>query len=168
MAGPEIKNWYPVCTQSRAEKKAHLHLCNKNITSYLPTEKKLKQWSDRKKWVEEPLLRSYLFVHISPHQQKDVLMTPGIARFIYFSGKIASIPAQQIEQLKMLTASPYTLEVTAENLSAGEKITIKAGALRGMNAEVVEYRSQKRLLLRLSDLNNAILVHVPASLIERI
>lgn len=162
------KNWYPVCTQSRAEKKAHQHLCRNKITSYLPLDRKLKQWSDRKKWVEEPLIRSYLFVHISPDQMKDVLMTPGIARFIYFSGKISTIPDQQIEHLRLLTSGPYTLEVTEEALQPGEKITIKAGILQGITGEVIEYKSQKRLLLRLNDLNNSIIVHVPAALIERI
>jgi len=163
----DIKKWYPVCTQSRAEKKAHSELTRKNITSYLPLQRQMKQWSDRKKWVEEPLIRSYLFVHISRHQQAEVLMTSGIARFIYFSGHIASMPAQQIEKLKLLTASPYELEITENNLLEGEKITIKAGPLEGMSGEVVAYRSQKKLLVRLTELNNAILVHVPASLIGR-
>ena len=35
----------------------------KGIESYLPLKKVLKQWSDRKKWVEEPLFRSYIFIH---------------------------------------------------------------------------------------------------------
>ncbi|EDM37124.1 hypothetical protein PBAL39_04978 [Pedobacter sp. BAL39] len=163
----DIKKWYPVCTQSRAEKKAYSELTRKNITSYLPLQRQMKQWSDRKKWVEEPLIRSYLFVHISRQQQAEVLMTSGIARFIYFSGHIASMPEQQIEQLKLLTASPYELEITENNLLEGEKITIKAGPLQGMSGEVVAYRSQKKLLVRMTELNHAILVHIPASLIGR-
>jgi len=31
----------------------------------LPLHRQLKQWSDRKKWVEEPFIKSYLFVHIN-------------------------------------------------------------------------------------------------------
>ena len=80
-------------------------------------------------------------------------MTSGIARFIYFSGKVASMPERQIEELKLLLASPYELEITEEELQPGEKIEIKAGPLKGLCGEIIEYRSQKQLLLRLGDIN---------------
>jgi transcriptional antiterminator RfaH len=161
------QQWYPVYTQSRIEKKAYHELLNKGIETYLPLHRQLKQWSDRKKWVEEPLIKSYLFVHIHQHQQKEVLMTNGIVRFIYFSGKIASMPDRQIEDLKLVLASAYDLEITAEELQPGEKIIIKAGSLKGMCGEIIEYRSQKQLLLKLGDINYNIIVKVPAALIER-
>src|SRR5476651_1326598 len=117
--------WYPVCTHPRSEKKALQALLNKGIEAYLPMQRQLKQWSDRKKWVEEPFIKSYLFVHIREHEQTEVLMTKGIARFIYFSGKVASMPDKQIDQLKLLMASPFDLEITEEDLQPGEKIKIK-------------------------------------------
>lgn len=166
--GKDRMRWYPVYTRSRAEKKACLELLNKGIETYLPLHRQLKQWSDRKKWVEEPLIKSYLFVHIYQHQQAEVLMTSGIARFIYFSGKIATMPDRQIEDLKLVLASAYELEITEEELQPGEKITIKAGSLKGMQGEIIEYRSQKQLLLKLGGIRYNIIVQVPASLIARI
>ena len=80
-----IRKWYPVYTHARAEKKAHEALLKKGIETYLPLNRQLKQWSDRKKWVEEPFIKSYLFVNISDQEQMEVLMTKGVARFIYFS-----------------------------------------------------------------------------------
>jgi transcription antitermination factor NusG len=168
VTGKGTQLWYPVYTQSRGEKKAYLELLNKDIEAYLPLHRQLKQWSDRKKWVEEPLIKSYLFVRIHQSQQAEVLMTKGIARFIYFSGKIASMPDRQIEELKLLLASAYELEITEEELKPGEKIIIKAGPLKGMRGEIIEYQSQKKLLLRLGDIKYTIIVHVPAALIERV
>lgn len=166
-SGKDISKWYPVYTQSRAEKKAYKALLGKGIEVYLPLQRQRKQWSDRKKWVEEPLIKSYIFVHIQQNQLTKVLMTPGISRFIYFSGKIASMPDRQIEDLKLLLASPYELEITEEKLEPGEKIEIKAGPLKGMQGEIIEYRSQKQLLLRLGDIAHSIVVNVSASLIDR-
>lgn len=163
----DFLKWYPVYTNPRAEKKAFAALLDKGIISYLPLQRQLKQWSDRKKWVEEPLIKSYIFVKIAEHQQAEVLMTKGITRFIYFSNQIASMPEKQIDDLKLLMASPYTLEITAENLEAGEKIIIKAGPLKGLHGEVIAYRSQKSLILRLNNLGCSIIVNVAASLIER-
>src|SRR4051812_47027918 len=94
-----VLKWYPVYTNPRAEKKAYEALVNKGIEAYLPLQRTLKQWSDRKKWVEEPLIKSYLFVRIAEHAQAEVLMTKGIARFIYFSGRISPMPDRQIEEL---------------------------------------------------------------------
>jgi transcriptional antiterminator RfaH len=164
---PGTYKWYPVYTYPRAEKKACQALINKGLEAYLPLHKQLKQWSDRKKWVEEPFIKSYLFVRIKEHEQSEVLMTKGIARFIYFSGKIASMPDRQIAELKLLVASPFELEITEENLQPGEKIMIKAGPLKGLTGEIISYRSQKRLALRLENMGYSIIVHVAASLINR-
>lgn len=159
--------WYPVYTNPRAEKKAYQALINKGLESYLPLHRQLKQWSDRKKWVEEPFIKSYLFVNIKERDQTEVLMTKGISRFIYFSGKIASMPNRQIDELKLLMASPFELEITEEALQAGEKIMIKAGPLKGLIGEIISYHSQKQLVLRLENLGYSIIVHVAAALIDR-
>lgn len=162
-----VNKWYPVYTNPRAEKKAYEALVSKGINVYLPLHRQLKQWSDRRKWVEEPLLKSYLFVNIAEQEQAEVLMTKGITRFLYFSGKPAVMPDKQIHELKLLMASPYELEVTGEDLQPGEKIIIRAGALKGMTGEVVSRRSQKQLILRLESIGYSIIVNVAASLIER-
>ncbi|WP_439697083.1 UpxY family transcription antiterminator [Mucilaginibacter sp. AW1-7] len=161
------KRWYPVYTQPRAEKKALQALTDKGVEAYLPLHRQLKQWSDRKKWVEEPFLKSYIFVNIAQHEQADILMTRGISRFLYFMGRPASMPGRQITELKLLMASPYELEVTEENLQPGEKIVIKAGPLKGMTGEIIAQRSQKQLILRLESIGCSIIVHVAASYIER-
>lgn len=162
------KKWYPVYTASRAEKKACSALMAKGIEAYLPLYRQCKQWSDRKKWVDEPLLRSYLFVHIEVSQLPEVLMTNGISRFIYFSGRISAMPDRQIEELKLLLASAYELEVTEENLKPGERVEIKAGPLKGMQGLMLSYRSKNQLLLKLGSLQQSIVINVPAALISRL
>jgi transcriptional antiterminator RfaH len=159
--------WYPVYTQPRAEKKAYLALINKGIEAYLPLHRQQKQWSDRKKWVEEPFIKSYLFVHISEQQKTEVLMTRGVARFIYFSGQVTAMPDRQIDDLKLLMASPYELQITEEDLQAGEKVIIKAGPLKGMIGNMISYHSQKQLMLRIENLGCSIIVNVAASIIDR-
>ncbi len=166
-ASAVAKKWYPVYTNPRAEKKAYQALIDKGIEAYLPLNRQLKQWSDRKKWVEEPFIKSYIFVYIAEHEQADILMTKGISRFLYFTGKPASMPSRQITELKLLMASPFELEVTEEDLQPGEKIILKAGPLKGMTGEVISRRSQKQLILRLESLGCSIIVHVAASYIDR-
>ena len=58
-------NWYALYTFPRFEKKVYKRLVERGIEAYLPLQKKLRKWKDRKKWIEEPLIRSYIFVKIS-------------------------------------------------------------------------------------------------------
>jgi len=159
--------WYPVYTRSRAEKKAYEELVKKGITCYLPLKKTAKQWSDRKKIVEEPLIKSYLFVYISTKEHAEVLMTNGISRFLYFSGKIASMPDKQIEDLKLLLATDVELEVLEYDIKAGEKVIIKAGPFKGMLAETVSIHNKQRLILRLENMGVAIEINTSIAFVEK-
>ncbi|WP_421938552.1 UpxY family transcription antiterminator [Pedobacter sp.] len=158
--------WYPVYTRSRAEKKAYEELLRKGITAYLPLKKTLKQWTDRKKIIEEPLIKSYLFVYISAKEHAEVLMTNGIARFIYFSGEVASLPEQQIEALKLLLATESDLEVFEYDIKPGEKVIVKAGPFKGMLAELVSIRNKQRIVLRLEQMGFAISINTSIAFIE--
>ncbi|NJK87221.1 MAG: hypothetical protein HC906_15810 [Bacteroidales bacterium] len=60
------KRWYAVYTRSRAEKKVYEELLRIKVEAYLPIISTLKQWSDRKKKVNEPLIRSLCFRKILP------------------------------------------------------------------------------------------------------
>ncbi len=160
--------WYPVYTRARAEKQADELLRKKGIETYLPLQKTLKQWSDRKKWVSEPLFKSYLFVRVFQKQQTEVLMTKGIVRFLYHSGKIADMPDQQINEIQLLLANDLELEVTSEHISPGEKVVIKAGPLIGLTGELVYYKSQKQLVVRLENLGQSILINASAALVDKL
>ena len=158
--------WYPIYTRSRAEKKTQEKLAQKNIETYLPLKKVLKQWSDRKKIVEEPLLNSYLFIYISAKEYNDVLLTPGFTRFIYFSGKIAAIPEKQIQDLRLLLANGADLKLIEFDITTGEKVLIKAGPFKGIIAEVVSLKGKKSLVLRLERVGCSIEIKTSMAYIE--
>jgi transcriptional antiterminator RfaH len=160
--------WYPIYTRSRAEKKVQAALIKKNIVVYLPLKKVLKQWSDRKKIVEEPLLKSYLFVYISSKEYSEVTMTQGISRFIYFSGEIATIPNKQLEDLKLLLANAEDLEVIDYEISPGEKVLIKAGPFKGIIAELISLKRKKSIVLRLQHLGYAVHINTSMAFVEPI
>lgn len=166
MNSAEQYHWYPVYTNPRAEKKAADFLTKKGIETYLPLQRQIKQWSDRKKWVEEPLIKSYIFVKISVTQQMEVLTTQGVCRFLYFSGKIASMPERQILQLQLLLATETELEVSERPFKTGEKVRVKAGPLMGLTGELVNHLSQKKMIIRLDHTGQVVLVQIPAVFLE--
>jgi len=159
------KNWYAVYTKSRSEKKLHSLLGSKNITSFLPLRKEIKQWSDRKKWVEQPLLPSYLFVHISTADHFDVLNTPGAVRYVSFEGRPSPIPEKQIVTLQNLLAHrPTDIEVDYSHLEPGTFVDVVSGPLRGVSAEVIQLKGKYRLLIRFESIHCC--VHAEVSMAE--
>ena len=148
-------NWYAVYTNPRAEKRAHEQLLEKGIESYLPLLKTLKQWSDRKKWVEEPLFRSYLFVHISDKQYHDVLNTPGIVRYITFEGRAVPVPQRQIDAIRyyLNETSPIAFP-DASDLSPGQEVEIIRGPLHGLKGKLVEVKGQQKVRVQIDALGH--------------
>lgn len=158
-------NWHAVYTKSRAEKKLHSTLSERNIECYLPLKKELRQWGQRKYWIEEPLLRSYLFVRVSEREYYNVLNAAGAVCYVTFGEKAAIIPENQIEALKtfMKTGNRY-VELTHNNLKKGDLVEVACGPLKGVLGEVVEMRGQQRILLRFESLG--LCVHTDISLNE--
>jgi transcription antitermination factor NusG len=92
--------WYAIYTKPRWEKKVWQHLDAKGIHTYCPIQRVQRQWSDRKKIIEEPAIKSYLFVRVSPASMLAVLETPGVLHFVRFSGKPAVIRDAEMDAIQ--------------------------------------------------------------------
>jgi transcription antitermination factor NusG len=106
--------WYVLYTKPRQEKKASDSLNASGIEAYCPLVTVVKQWSDRKKKVQIPLINSYVFVNIEEHQREAVFKVSGIVRYLFWLGKPAVVRAIEIEALqKSLEGIVASFEVSA-------------------------------------------------------
>jgi transcriptional antiterminator RfaH len=157
----EFMNWFAVYTLPRAEKKVHAELVKKGISVYLPLLRTLRQWSDRKKWVEEPLFRSYIFVNIPDSQYFDVLNTPGIIRYITFEGKAVPIPPLQIEAVRFFLSSDDPQPENLEQYIPGQPVEVIKGPLKGLFGELVQLAGRQKVKVEISTIGQSILVTIP-------
>lgn len=136
--GKSKKNWYVLYTKPRWEKKVYALLETKGFEAYCPLNKVRKKWSDRLKWVEEPLFKSYVFVRIPEEEQTIVRMTNGIVNFVYWLGKPAKVKDKEIEIIRQFL-NDYE-EVSAEPLALHKDavITIRRGAFMDKEAKVLK------------------------------
>lgn len=160
------QKWYAAYTKSRAEKKVLQELLEQGIEAYLPLQKRLKQWSDRRKWVEEPLMRCYIFVKIEKKDYYRVLNTRGVVCYITFEGKAVPIPENQIDVLRKIVATEADVEVTAENFTPGDKVKVVSGPMHGLEGELVDYRGSRRVMVRIEHIGQQLLISVPAGFLE--
>ncbi len=134
------KNWYVFYTKSRFEKKIDNALIEQGIESFLPLITVVRKWSDRKKKVEEPLFKSYIFARADEKERLAVLQTQGVVKCIMFNGRVAIIPEFQIEGIKRLLEHKAELLLVGECFNRGDKIKVVTGPLEGMEG-IVEMNS---------------------------
>lgn len=161
------KQWFALYTKSRAEKKVHQELSDLGFEVYLPLIKTLRQWSDRKKKVELPLIPSYVFVKVNEKEAREVLEVYGAVAYITFEGKKVPIPESQMTDMKRIVEHDVPVEASAENIQQGDKVRIVTGPLRKMLGEVVEISGKRRFVVRI-DMGYSLLANIQGAEIERV
>lgn len=151
--------WYAVYTKSRHEKKVFDTLIQKQIEAFLPLKKEYHQWSDRKKLVEEPLIRSYVFVHIPLKRSLEVLETQGVIKFVTFKGNYAPIPDFQIEALKKTLDSQTSLK-PIQYFKIGQLVEIIDGPLKGIIGRVQRIKNEEKFVITLDAIQTAFAVDI--------
>jgi transcription antitermination factor NusG len=162
------KIWYAVYVKSRSEKKVAAELQALAIDHYLPLQKILKKWSDRKKWIEEPLFRSYIFVQIDPSDYYNVLNLNGVVKYITFEGKAVPVPEQQIEAVKFYLNEKDPELVEDHNWEKGQRVEIISGSLIGLKGELVEVRGKHMVSVEIEAVGRNILLKIPKNKLSMI
>ena len=152
--------WYAVYTRQNHEKKVEELLQEKNIEVFLPKRKTLRKWSDRKKWVEEPLFRPYVFVNISNKEYFKVLQTPSVKNYICFEGRAAQIQDNQIELLKRIISEKFDFEIYHNPIYATQKVKVIQGPFYGQSGEVEKKNGKSRFLIKIDQLNCSIIIDI--------
>ena len=154
------KFWYALYTKSRAEKKALEELTNAGIEKYLPLKKVLRQWSDRKRWVEMPIISSYIFIHILPSDYQCVFDFRSIMSFVSYKGRACVIPESDITAMKRTIENKMDFSVETTNVAKGQLITVTSGPLEGIKGEVIDVRGTKKLILSICNIGYTLVVNL--------
>ena len=120
--------------------------------------RELRHWSDRKRWIEIPIISSYLFVHIHIDDYRRVFESKGVVSYVSRKGKAVAIPAREIEAMKRTVASNLTFNVETKSIRKGQIITISSGPLKGISGEVLEVHGAKKFCMRIGRLGYTLVV----------
>lgn len=137
------KNWYALYTKPRWEKKVFQLLEKAGWEAYCPLNRVRKKWSDRMKWVEEPLFKSYVFVRVAPDNQTQIRMINGVVNFVYWLGKPAVIKDEEIGIIRKFLNDYDEVQAIPLDLSTDTKVRIRKGALMDKEAKVVKVMNKK-------------------------
>lgn len=171
LVNPEFstdKKWYALYTKPKHEFKAEAQLNAVGIDFYLPTVVTLRQWSDRKKKIKEPLFNGYIFIRGTEKDRILALEQYAIVRSIFFEGKPAIVPTWQIENLKKMLEEGSEVTVSDE-LKVGTTVKIISGPFKDVEGIVYESGNQKLLAITIDLLRRSVIVKIPReSIVEQI
>ena len=131
-----MRKWYVLYVNVRHEKKVTERLLEKGLEAYAPMVKKMKQWSDRKKEIEEPLFTGYVFIKLLPHELDLPRFIPGVINYLSFEKKPAYVRDREIEGLKFFIGNGYYLESEENTFQPGDKAILNLGDFRNIHSEV--------------------------------
>ena len=136
------KKWFVVYTRPQQELKVAEQLTALGITNYCPTITVVKQYSDRKKKVNKPLLSYYVMVYLEENKREKAFACLGVVRYLFFQGKPAIVPAFQIDLMKDHLNGIYN-DIKLATFSVGERYTINEGPFSGICGKVVQTDNTK-------------------------
>lgn len=160
-------NWYAFVTKPRHEKKVKTYMDMAGITNLLPLRKRLRQWKDRRRWVEMPLFSCYIFCQIQFINRYDVLVLPSVVRIVSFNQQPTPIKQTEIEAIQRLLQNKKDVEV-GEGLLAGDAVRICSGPLIGLEGILSEQRGNKWFVVTISAIGKSVYVDIHDTLIEKI
>ena len=137
-----MKNWFVLYTKPKQELRVVDELSKIGINSYCPTVKMIKQYSDRKKKIEKPLIPSYIMVYIEESKRKSVFSIPGIVRYLFWLGKPAIVHENEINIMKKHLEGVYS-SISISKLIIGQLYKISEGPLAGNTGKIVEMKKNK-------------------------
>lgn len=131
-------HWYAINTRPRWEKKIAFILDTKGVENYCPLNKVVRQWSDRKKVVLEPIFKCYIFVKIEEDKKWDIKRIDGILNYVYWLGKPAKIKEEEIFTIKKFLHEFTDVQVEQINFAVNQKVRIKQGVLMNYEGILLE------------------------------
>ena len=158
-ADQDSKKWLAVYTRPRHEKVVEKEFQKKGFEVYLPMLKARRKWSDRKKWVEFPLFRSYVFVRTKLKNVLFVVQNSGVVKVVKFGGEIAIVQNKSIQAIKLIIEGGYNPE-PLDYFVKGDPVKVSDGPLKGIVGEVIRFDKKDRLLVRVDTIQHSISIQI--------
>lgn len=165
------KQWLVAYVRRHHERKVRDRLDSLGIENFLPIQKVVRQWSDRKKQIDKVIIPMMIFVRVSLDERKTVLTTQSVLSFMMVIGthKHAVIPDKEMQMFRfMLDSSESNIDIENNIPDIGDKVRIIKGPLLGMEGTLVASENDKlRFALQLNQFIYAT-VKIDQSFVERI
>ena len=153
------QQWFAVRVRSNQERVALVHLGERGYQHFAPSYKSERQWSDRKKEIEQYLFPGYIFCRFDRGDRLGVLTAPGVVDVVGFGKTPEPIPDEEIDRVRRMVESGL-LVAPHPFLRVGQTVLIERGPLTGMEGLLVEVKGRFRLVVSINLLQRSVSAEV--------
>ena len=152
-------HWYVAYVKSCQERKVAEALGNMGVGYYLPVQREVHQWSDRKKIVARLVLPRMIFIRTTEAGRLGPMrVIPGLLRYMSNKGPYNPVIIRDAEMESfraMVEHSGRNVSMNGEALVPGDRVRIVHGPLTGYEFELVSIGDARCLGVRLGSLGYA-------------
>lgn len=160
--------WKVIYVSSRAEKKVAERLQQEGIECYVPLRREMKQWSDRKKLVESPLINGYVFVNPSASDRDKVLQFSGVLQYVRYNSGDAIVREIEMEALRSIEEKGYFVNGEfSKNLNSGDRVLIQHGPFKGLYGSVKTQAKESVYNIYIEGIGYTLTVKVPEDILVK-
>jgi transcriptional antiterminator RfaH len=160
------KKWHVVVSKAIHYRKASALLEKLGLSFYLPLQRQLHYWSDRKRWVDVPILSPYIFLFTNESERKALFQSSHFFRFLKWEGKLATAKEEDIEKVKLLCNCSTNVKIETSFVKKGDTVKVTGGPLNGMSGYALQENGKHRFLIQITSLGQFASVDIDSCLLQ--
>ena len=155
--------WYVAHTRPRCEKKLAEYCERQGFIVTLPCYRSVKKYNRKTAVFEKPLFPNYVFLRLELPQRQKVFQSDYVANLLEVTDQ--ELFQRQLGDI-LLSLETETEVLLAPQITAGSRVKITSGPLRGLEGYVENRSGVTYVNLRLDFIGQAVAVKVEASDLE--
>jgi len=149
--------WYALKVRTGGEFAAVDALRHRGFTSYSPTQKERRRYSDRMKVIETAVFPGYVFCQFDFQEKLPIISCPGVEYIVGFAGVPSPVPEDELLNVsRMIAAGASATHV----LTCGQRVRVTHGPLEGIEGVLVRGATGDRLVVSIKLLNQGASLHI--------
>lgn len=152
-------SWFALQVRSRKENYVASQIAGQGYECLLPTYKCIRNWSDRRKEVEQPLFPGYLFCRFDFQQRRPIIFTPGVLQIVGTGRTPVPVSDEEIRALQLAVSSGIPKQPWPY-LEVGQRVRVNYGTLAGLEGILVNLKGNHRVVLSVTLLQRSVAMEV--------
>lgn len=155
--GVDKKKWFIAIVKNNTELSSSMKLGQMGYETFVPLQDIVYEYNGRLKKRKKVVVSTYLFVHVSDKERRQIVNFPFVLRFLTnISGKrdsfgkhpLAIIPDEEMSKFCTLVEKSETeIFIEATPKDTGEEVEIRSGKLKGLSGHVIHVSEEKHFFI---------------------
>ena len=104
------------------------------------------------KTIEEPLFKSYVFVHVASTEMTEVRYVDGVLNYVYWNGKPAIVKDEEIIEIKKFLSEYDDVSVSSIDIKPADQVMLNTGVMMGATGRVLRVLGNNTVEVRIDSL----------------